>query len=111
MLTCSFACRCACTAIHDPYAKLGSQEFSALGYPKPIVEHKAARARALSRYKLAGANPGEQDDALDEGDEEEAKAAAKGKKRAATGKKAVAVPRRAKKRAVVVESDGDEGSD
>ncbi|PWY97937.1 hypothetical protein BCV70DRAFT_165980 [Testicularia cyperi] len=42
-------------AIHDPYGRLTKAEFEKLGYPKPIVEHKEARERALRRYK----NPGD----------------------------------------------------
>lgn len=44
-------------AIHDPYSRLKEKEFNALGYPKPIVEHRFARERALARYKegLSGA--------------------------------------------------------
>ena len=38
-------------AIHDPYGRLGEKEFDALRYPRPIVEHKFARERALARYK------------------------------------------------------------
>ena len=36
--------------IHNPPAKLADK----LGYPRPLVDHKEARARALRRYK----NPG-----------------------------------------------------
>lgn len=42
-------------AVHDPYHRLSKGEFEQLGYPKPIVEHKEARERALRRYK----NPGD----------------------------------------------------
>ncbi|CAE6479989.1 unnamed protein product [Rhizoctonia solani] len=42
-------------ALHDPYGHLSQSEFKKLGYPKPIVDHKEARDRALRRYK----NPGE----------------------------------------------------
>jgi len=38
-------------AIHDPYSRLGEEEFNELKYPRPIVEHKFARERALARYK------------------------------------------------------------
>ncbi|KAK6361639.1 hypothetical protein TWF730_005357 [Orbilia blumenaviensis] len=38
-------------AIHDPAGRLSPAEFKKLGYPEPIVEHKAARERALERYK------------------------------------------------------------
>ena len=31
-----------------------SGEFKKLGYPAPIVDHKASRERALFRYKNAG---------------------------------------------------------
>lgn len=43
-------------AIHDPFGRLSKAEFAKLGYPEPIVEHKAARERALRRYK----NPGDE---------------------------------------------------
>ncbi|ELU45586.1 putative DNA photolyase [Rhizoctonia solani AG-1 IA] len=42
-------------ALHDPYGHLSPSEFKKLGYPKPLVDHKEARERALRRYK----NPGE----------------------------------------------------
>ncbi|KAI9773125.1 MAG: hypothetical protein M1840_008246 [Geoglossum simile] len=38
-------------AVHDPYTRLGEKEFNTLKYPRPIVEHKFARERALARYK------------------------------------------------------------
>ncbi|KAH0543576.1 hypothetical protein FGG08_002137 [Glutinoglossum americanum] len=38
-------------AIHDPCGRLEREVFEALGYPKPVVEHKFARDRALARYK------------------------------------------------------------
>ena len=38
-------------AIHDPYGRLDKKEFEKLGYPKPCIEHKKARDRALERYK------------------------------------------------------------
>ena len=38
-------------AIHEPYARGAADIAKRNGYPKPIVEHKAARERALSRYK------------------------------------------------------------
>lgn len=41
-------------AIHDPFGKMPTAEFKKLGYPAPIVEHKAARERALFRYKNVG---------------------------------------------------------
>lgn len=38
-------------AIHDPYGR-GAQELAGRkGYPKPMVDHKACRERALTRYK------------------------------------------------------------
>jgi len=45
-------------AIHEPHTRLSKAEFEKLGYPKPIVDHKVARKRALARYK----NPGCADD-------------------------------------------------
>jgi deoxyribodipyrimidine photo-lyase len=38
-------------AIHDPYGRSGASLAKKAGYPKPIVEHKGARERALARYK------------------------------------------------------------
>lgn len=38
-------------AIHDPYGRSGAAIAKREGYPKPIVEHKGARERALARYK------------------------------------------------------------
>ena len=38
-------------ALHEPYAKGAGLIAKKNGYPQPIVEHKFARARALSRYK------------------------------------------------------------
>ncbi|KAF2163720.1 hypothetical protein M409DRAFT_25906 [Zasmidium cellare ATCC 36951] len=38
-------------AIHDPYGRGKGKEAEKAGYPKPIVDHKTARARALERYK------------------------------------------------------------
>jgi deoxyribodipyrimidine photo-lyase len=41
-------------AIQAPWDRLDKKEqakLAKLGYPKPIVEHKFARDRALSRYK------------------------------------------------------------
>lgn len=38
-------------AIHDPYGRGKGKEAEKAGYPKPIVDHKSARARALERYK------------------------------------------------------------
>ncbi|PWO00508.1 hypothetical protein FA09DRAFT_294029 [Tilletiopsis washingtonensis] len=43
-------------AVHAPYERLSKAEFEKLGYPKPIVDHKQARERALRRFK----NPGEE---------------------------------------------------
>ncbi len=41
-------------AIHAPYERLTPAEFAKLGYPKPIVEHKSARERAIRRFKEPG---------------------------------------------------------
>ena len=41
-------------AIHDPFAHMPGSAFAKLGYPKPIVEHKVGRERALFRYKNIG---------------------------------------------------------
>jgi deoxyribodipyrimidine photo-lyase len=38
-------------AIHDPYDRGEARTAKRNGYPKPIVEHKASRERALARYK------------------------------------------------------------
>ena len=38
-------------AIHDPYGRGAGNEAEAKGYPRVCVEHKAARERALERYK------------------------------------------------------------
>lgn len=38
-------------AIHDPYGRGERKVAEKNGYPKPIVEHKFARERALARYK------------------------------------------------------------
>ncbi|KAF2669155.1 photolyase [Microthyrium microscopicum] len=38
-------------AIHDPYGRGANKIAAKSGYPKPIVEHKQCRERALSRYK------------------------------------------------------------
>ena len=38
-------------AIHEPYARGADMIAKKNGYPKPIVEHKFARERCLSRYK------------------------------------------------------------
>ncbi|PHH87021.1 hypothetical protein CDD83_9415 [Cordyceps sp. RAO-2017] len=37
--------------IHDPYGRSGGAKAKKSGYPKPIVEHKSVRDRALSAYK------------------------------------------------------------
>jgi deoxyribodipyrimidine photo-lyase len=37
--------------IHDPWARGGQKVAKKNGYPEPIVEHKAARDRALTKYK------------------------------------------------------------
>lgn len=39
-------------AIHDPYARGQGGKAEKAGYPRMIVEHKAARQRALERYKV-----------------------------------------------------------
>jgi len=39
-------------AIHDPYARGKGNEAKRKGYPERIVDHKASRDRALSRYKV-----------------------------------------------------------
>lgn len=94
-------------AIHDPHAKLGAREFAALGYPKPIVEHKAARERALARFKNVGEKPDEEGAQAGGGEGEAKPKAVKGKKAVGEKKKAAAPPRKTKKR--VVESDEEEG--
>lgn len=38
-------------AVHDPYGRGKGKEAEKAGYPKPMVNHKEARARALERYK------------------------------------------------------------
>lgn len=38
-------------AIYDPYGRGKEKEAEKAGYPKPMVEHKKARERALERYK------------------------------------------------------------
>nr|POE62743.1 deoxyribodipyrimidine photo-lyase [Quercus suber] len=38
-------------AVHDPYGRGAAKQAEAAGYPKPIVEHRFARNRALERYK------------------------------------------------------------
>lgn len=39
-------------AIHDPYGRGAEKIVAKTGYPKPIVDHKSCRDRALSRYKI-----------------------------------------------------------
>lgn len=41
-------------AVHDPFARLSPEEFKKLNYPKPIVEHRFGRERALHRFKNIG---------------------------------------------------------
>lgn len=41
-------------AIHAPSQRLTKAQFEKLGYPRPIVEHKWARERALRRFKDPG---------------------------------------------------------
>ena len=38
-------------AVHEPYARGAEAAARKAGYPRPIVEHKQARTRALERYK------------------------------------------------------------
>jgi deoxyribodipyrimidine photo-lyase len=38
-------------AIHDPYGRGAAKQAEKAGYPKPIVDHKQCRERALARYK------------------------------------------------------------
>lgn len=38
-------------AVHDPYGRGEGKKAEARGYPRPIVEHRACRERALERYK------------------------------------------------------------
>ena len=38
-------------AVHDPYGRGAATEATKAGYPKPIVDHKKSRDRALARYK------------------------------------------------------------
>lgn len=40
-------------AIHNPYDHGDTDELKKIGYPKPIVDHKKCRERALERYKTA----------------------------------------------------------
>lgn len=37
--------------VHDPYGRSGAMAAKKAGYPRPIVEHKGARERALKMYK------------------------------------------------------------
>ncbi len=43
-------------AVHEPYARGAAEEARRQGYPEPIVEHKAARERALAAYKKGAAS-------------------------------------------------------
>ncbi|KAF2720863.1 hypothetical protein K431DRAFT_285335 [Polychaeton citri CBS 116435] len=38
-------------AVHDPYGRGAMKEAERSGYPRPMVEHKGAREKALERYK------------------------------------------------------------
>jgi deoxyribodipyrimidine photo-lyase len=38
--------------IHDPYSRGEAKAAEKNGYPRPIVDHKKSRDRALSRYKV-----------------------------------------------------------
>lgn len=38
-------------AIHDPHGRGAGKQAEKAGYPKPIVDHKQCRERALARYK------------------------------------------------------------
>lgn len=38
-------------AVHDPYARGAAKIAEKNGYPRPIVDHKVCRERALARYK------------------------------------------------------------
>jgi deoxyribodipyrimidine photo-lyase len=38
-------------AIHDPYGRGAGNVAKKNGYPKPMVDHKICRDRALARYK------------------------------------------------------------
>lgn len=40
-------------AVHEPYERGVGAKAQKNGYPRPIVEHKASRERALKRYKEA----------------------------------------------------------
>ncbi len=43
--------------IHDPYGRGQGRIAEKKGYPKPVVDHKASRERALTRYKAGIAKP------------------------------------------------------
>lgn len=38
-------------AVHDPYGRGATAQAEKAGYPRPVVEHKFGRDRALARYK------------------------------------------------------------
>ncbi|KAI9206775.1 deoxyribodipyrimidine photolyase [Polychytrium aggregatum] len=38
-------------AIHDPFSKLDKKAFQKLNYPKPMVDHKVARQKAIQAFK------------------------------------------------------------
>ncbi|KAK5165810.1 DNA photolyase phr1 [Saxophila tyrrhenica] len=38
-------------AVHDPYSRGAGKQAEKAGYPRPMVEHKEVRQRALERYK------------------------------------------------------------
>ncbi|KNE55283.1 hypothetical protein AMAG_01193 [Allomyces macrogynus ATCC 38327] len=40
-------------ALHEPHARLPAAVFVRTGYPRPIVDHKAARVRAINAFKIA----------------------------------------------------------
>lgn len=40
-------------AAHNPYDHASAEEVEKTGYPKPVVDHKQSRERALERYKAA----------------------------------------------------------
>lgn len=40
-------------AVHAPYERMSKGAFEKLGYPKPIVDHKMARERAIAAFKKA----------------------------------------------------------
>lgn len=41
-------------AIHDPYGRGQGKAAEKMGYPKPLVNHKERREKALARYKDVG---------------------------------------------------------